>query len=94
MDEHSSRALAERVERLEREVEELRTGLRRTTRNKDGVPAAEPRRVTNTRAMPTALLETATAARPGFWKTARERYGKGWSLSMSFDVEDLRRGEW
>ena len=94
MDEHSSRALAERVERLEREVEELRTGLRRTTRNKDGVPAAEPRRVTNTRAMPTALLETATAARPGFWKTARERYGKGWSLSMSFDVQDLRRGEW
>ncbi|CAN5146876.1 DUF2339 domain-containing protein [soil metagenome] len=94
MGECGNGSLAERVERLEREVEELRDGLRRMSRGTDRTPAAESRRARSAHTTPSPIPETATAAGPGPERTAREHPDTGWGFGIPFDVRDLSRGEW
>ena len=89
MDEHGTGSLAERVKRLEREVEELRIGSRRAECDSAPGSGAESRRVRSSCATTSPIPETATVT--GSERTFRER---SWDLSMPFGVGGLRRGEW
>jgi len=94
MGECGNGSLAERIERLERDVEELRAGHRRLSRGTDRIPDAEHRRVRSTHATPSPIPKTATAAGPGSERTDREHSDTGWGFDMPFDVSNLSRGEW
>lgn len=87
-------SLTERVERLEREVEELRDGLRHISCGTDRTPAAESRRARSAYATPSPIPETANAVGPGSERVVHEHSGTGWGFDMPFDVRDLSRGEW
>ena len=96
MGERGNGSLAERVERLERDVEELRAGLRRMSRGTDRTLDAESRRARSAHATPLPIPETATAVGPGSERTAREHSDTGWRrrFGMPFDLGNLSRGEW
>ncbi len=94
MNERGNRSLVERVERLERDVQELRAGLQRTSHGTDRVPDAESRSVRNMHVPPSPIPETATVAGLEPERTAREHSGTGWGFNIPFDVRNLSRGEW
>ena len=93
--------MGERVERLERNVEELRAEFRHALRragtiDAEGVsaPKSAPRRARSARTPPSLIPETGSIQRSR--PERRDSHGSGSkrSFELPFDLGDLRSGEW
>lgn len=101
MDERGNGSLDKRVERLERNVEELRAELRHTLQrggalDTEGASAPESalRRARSTRSTSSSVPETGAVRRQRPEGQASHGSGSGRSFELPFDLGDLRSGEW
>ncbi len=104
MDEYRNPTLNERVEHLEKTVEELRAELRHELRNTDRAlpekdhhaPESASRGARNTSAATTSLPRTTANDGPGTGERSASdgSFASGWRFGVSLDLGNLRSGEW